>query len=181
MVHPAERGRWMSIAIVAWLLSTVAAGAQSGPAFLSSAPVVVHARVAATRAAWDRTTGVIVTYVELDVLEDLGAVDLPPRVVLKQLGGEVDGIGMWIADQATFRAGEEALLYLSISRSDDARGPIPGGSRGGHAGMHDHGGAAEERRPGLRAGSYGRQQPGDDRDRHPAVAFSRMNHSCSPA
>ena len=85
---------------------------------LNSAPVVVHARVAATQAAWDRTTGVIVTYVELEVLEDLSGAGLPARLVFKQIGGEVNGLGLWIADQATFRTGEEALLYLSISRAD---------------------------------------------------------------
>jgi len=108
----------MPITIAAWLLSTVAAGAQTGPSLLGSSPIVVHARVAATQSAWDRPTGTIVTYVELDVLEDLGGAGVPARLVLKQLGGEVNGLGLWIADQATFRAGEDALLYLSINPSD---------------------------------------------------------------
>ena len=108
----------MPITIAAWLLSTVAAGAQTGPSLLGSSPIVVHARVAATQSAWDRAAGVIVTYVELDVLEDLGGAGVPARLVLKQLGGEVNGLGLWIADQATFHAGEDALLHLSISRSD---------------------------------------------------------------
>ena len=101
-----------------WLLSTLVAGAQSVPAVLSSSPVVVHARVAAAQSAWDQPTGSIVTYVALDVIEDLGGAGLSGRLVLKQLGGEVGGIGLWIADQARFRVGEEALLYLSISASD---------------------------------------------------------------
>lgn len=118
MSDQTERRPLLSIAILAWLLSSVAAGAQSGPPVLSSSPVVVHARVAATQSAWDRPTGTIVTYVELDVLEDLGGADVPARLVLKQLGGEVEGLGLWIGDQASFRTGEEALLYLSISRAD---------------------------------------------------------------
>jgi len=118
MAHQSGRARQVSIAIVGWLLSTLAAGAQSVPASLRSSPVVVHARVAATQSAWDRPTGTIVTYVELEVLEDLGGAGVPARLVLKQLGGEVNGLGLWIADQATFRAGEDALLYLSIGRSD---------------------------------------------------------------
>ena len=118
MPHQSGRARRLSIAIVAWLLSIVVAGAQSVPAVLSSSPVIVHARVAATQSAWDQPTGTIVTYVALDVIEDLGGAGVPPRVVLKQLGGEVGGIGLWIADQATFRTGDEALLYLSISRVD---------------------------------------------------------------
>ncbi len=118
MADPSGRARLLSIAIGAWLLSIVVAGAQAVPAFLSSSPVVVHAHVTATQSAWDEPTGTIVTYVELDVVEDLGRSGVPPRVVLKQLGGEVGGIGLWVADQARFRAGDEALLYLSIGQSD---------------------------------------------------------------
>ncbi len=118
MAHPSDRWRWLPITIAAWLLSAIAAGAQTGSTLLNDSPVVVHARVATMQPAWDRATGVIVTYVELEVLEDLGGAGVPGRIVLKQLGGEVGGIGLWVADQASFSAGEDALLYLSIRRSD---------------------------------------------------------------
>lgn len=89
--------------------------AQSLDPVTSTAPLAVQARVVSTRAAWDRTANVIVTYVALDVIQQLRGTPLPARVVLKQLGGEVEGLGLWIADQATFRAGEDTLLYLSAA------------------------------------------------------------------
>lgn len=118
MSHHSGCHRRTSLTFVAWLLSTIVAGAQAVPDYLSSAPIVVHARVAASQAAWDRPSGTIVTYVELDVLEDIARTGVPARLVLKQLGGDVGGIGLWIADQATFWSGEEALLSLSINRAD---------------------------------------------------------------
>lgn len=79
----------------------------------SDAPFAVHARVVATRAAWDPGPRLIVTYVAIDVLQQLRGTPLPTRVVLKQLGGEVDGIGLSIPGQARFQPGEDALLDLT--------------------------------------------------------------------
>lgn len=79
---------------------------------------MVHGRVAALRSAWDVPTGTIVTYVEIDVLENFGAALAPARVVLKQLGGRVGDVGLWIAGQAEFRVGEASLLALSVNPRD---------------------------------------------------------------
>lgn len=113
------------------LMSGLTAAAQPAPP-LDASPLVVHARVGAQRSAWDVNTGVIVTYVEVEVLENFGASAAPARLVLKQLGGRVGGVGLWIAGQAAFYPGETALLYLSVNRADAtlettglARGKLP--------------------------------------------------------
>lgn len=80
-----------------------------------AAAIAVHARVVALRSAWTEAPRTIVTYVELDVIERLRGTGLPPRLVLKQLGGQVDDIGLFIAGQAAFQPGENALLYLSAA------------------------------------------------------------------
>ena len=107
-------------ALVATLLAPPVAAAQPTPSPLDipAAPVVLTGRVASAASRWDAPTGTIVTYVAVDVAERLRGNGIPGRVVLKQLGGEVGGIGMWIADQATFRPAEDVLLFLSISPRD---------------------------------------------------------------
>lgn len=99
------------VALLALIVSPGRAGAQ--PVADGSAPFAVHARVAATSTAWDPGPRVIVTYVAIDVLQQLRGTALPSRVVLKQLGGEVGGIGLSIPGQASFQPGEEALLDLT--------------------------------------------------------------------
>jgi hypothetical protein len=101
-------------AVVASLAAALAASAQTLPA----PSLAVHARVVAQRSAWDAPAGAIVTYVELEVLEDLRGAGTPSRIVLKQLGGTVGSLTLWVAGQAAFQVGEDALLYLSISRAD---------------------------------------------------------------
>jgi hypothetical protein len=65
-----------------------------------------------------RDAGSIYSYVSVGVSAVLKG-DVPgPSVVLKQLGGTLPDLGLYVADQATFRVGEEVLLFLSVRPRD---------------------------------------------------------------
>lgn len=102
-------------AVVVGLLTALAGAAHAQP---ETAPIVVTARVVALDSRWDGASATIVTYVDLQVTRALRGGAVPDRIVLKQLGGEVRGIGLLVAGQARFRRGEEALLALGVSPRD---------------------------------------------------------------
>lgn len=85
---------------------------------VASAPeaLVVRGRVAGSDARWD--ANVLYTYVTIDVTRVVLGSGVPARLVVKQLGGESGGIGLWIAGQATFAADEDVLLEL-VARPTD--------------------------------------------------------------
>lgn len=85
---------------------------------LAASPVVVVGRVGAIASGWDLDSGTLVTFVEVTVEQRLRGDAVPDRIVLKQLGGERDGLGLWVAGQARFVAGERGLLFLSVSARD---------------------------------------------------------------
>lgn len=99
----------VTLACLGLTVATVAA--QSAPEAL-----VVRGRVAGSDARWD-ATNVLYTYVTIDVTRVLLGSGVPSRLVVKQLGGESGGIGLWIAGQATFAADEDVLLEL-MARPD---------------------------------------------------------------
>ena len=82
------------------------------------ADVVVTGRVATITAGWDPEVNAIYTYVTVDVVEVLKSDIRDPRITIKQLGGVAGGVGLSIADQATFTVGEEVLLYLEARPRD---------------------------------------------------------------
>lgn len=102
-------------AVTVGLLATLARAAHAQP---ETAPIAVTARVVALDSRWDGASSTIVTYVDLWITRAIRGGPLPPRIVLKQLGGETGGIGLFIAGQARFRRGEEALLLLAVSPRD---------------------------------------------------------------
>ena len=97
--------------------------AAQAPAALPDAPggtLVVTGRVTNLEARWDYASRTIHSYVALDVARVLLGTGVPPRLVLKQLGGEAGGIGMWLPEQAVFRVGEDVLVTLTASPVDRA-------------------------------------------------------------
>ncbi len=108
--------RVAALAVVATLAMTAPAAAQPAEA-AAAARVAVVGRVVTVESRWDRSLGAIVTYVDVAVTRRVrGAV--PDRLVLKQLGGAVGGLGLFVAGQARFVPGDEALLLLAVSPRD---------------------------------------------------------------
>lgn len=99
------------VALACLGLTVATAAAQPAPAAL-----VVRGRVAGSDARWD-ATNVLYSYVTIDVTRVVLGSGVPSRLVVKQLGGESGGIGLWIAGQATFAADEDVLLEL-VARPD---------------------------------------------------------------
>ena len=88
------------------------------PVTLPDAPagtLIVTGRVASVEARWETASRTIHSYVALDVAQVLLGTDVPTRLVLDQLGGETGGIGLWLPDQAVFRAGEDVLVVLTAA------------------------------------------------------------------
>jgi hypothetical protein len=91
------------------------------------ARLVVRGRVAAAEARWDATR-TLFTYLTIDVTGVVVGANVPAQLVIKQLGGEVAGIGLWVSGQAAFAANEDVLLDLAaradgtLQTADLARG-----------------------------------------------------------
>lgn len=100
-----------------WLALLLLLVANTAHAQTREAGLVLRGRISATRAQWDQTR-TLHTYVTLDVREVVVGSGVPARVVLKQLGGRLGDIGLWIADQATLNAGDDVLLDLEVSSRD---------------------------------------------------------------
>ena len=102
------------------LAAVLAAGVQTAvaqPAIpLPADGLVVTGRITRLTSRWD-ASGTIVTDVEVAVSRRLRG-QAPERLMLKQLGGRVGEIGLFIAAQASFTVGEEALLLLTVDPRD---------------------------------------------------------------
>ena len=74
-------------------------------------PVIVRGKVTRTVAGWDEPKRRIWTWTEVLVSDAIKG--KPGAVVLvKQPGGEVEGIGQAVAGTASFREGEDCVLFL---------------------------------------------------------------------
>ncbi|MGV3622548.1 MAG: hypothetical protein ACO1OB_17145 [Archangium sp.] len=83
------------------------------------APLIVRGRVLRNAAGWDDQKRRIWTWTELAVTERLkGAVS--GTVLMKQPGGEVDGIGQAVEGTASFKEGEDVIVFLD--RAPDEKG-----------------------------------------------------------
>jgi Matrixin len=81
-----------------------------------SSAVVALGRVMST--AVQAEAGSIYTYASIDVAEVLKGRLAERTVVLKQLGGTLPDIGLYISDQATFTPGEDVLVFLAVRPRD---------------------------------------------------------------
>ena len=116
-----------AMVVAAFILLTVTTPTIAGPSPLWStadlrafSDVVVTGEVEEVRTGWDAEVGTIYTYVTVAVESILkGEVD-DARLVVKQLGGEFNGLGLSVHDQATFRVGEHVLLFLETRPRDQS-------------------------------------------------------------
>lgn len=75
------------------------------------AGTIVHGRVVSTETGKDPATGMLVTWVTVDVSENFyGAPGM--RFTFKQYGGEADGLAFRLADMPTFAKDEEMVVML---------------------------------------------------------------------
>ena len=82
------------------------------------ADVILTGRVSDVRSGWDHTVGAIYTYATIDVSDVLKGPIRDRQVIVKQLGGEVEGKGLRVSDQAMFDFGEDVLLFLEARPRD---------------------------------------------------------------
>lgn len=74
-------------------------------------PVIARGRALRSFAAWDEGRRGISTWTEFSVSDAIKG--KPGSIILiKQPGGEVEGIGQMVAGAAKFREGEDCLLFL---------------------------------------------------------------------
>lgn len=75
-------------------------------------PLIARGRVTRSMASWDDGKRTIWTWTELAITDPIkgkpGAV-----VMIKSEGGEVEGIGQAVSGAATFREGEDCVVFLS--------------------------------------------------------------------
>lgn len=85
---------------------------------VARAEVIAHARVVRQASAWEG--GRIVTRTTVTVRAALkGAAGR--ELVVRTMGGVVDGIGQRISGEATFAPGEEVILFLRDARGGELR------------------------------------------------------------
>ncbi len=104
---------------------------------VAEAPIVVRGTVAGKRADWGRGSDGrdrIYTYFDLTVRERLkGDSGQALQILMRELGGEVGGVGMQVSGAAQFREGEDVVVFLSPAVEDskgrtsyDVRGMMMG-------------------------------------------------------
>ncbi len=84
------------------------------------ADFILRGEVTEVRSEWSEDKTVIYTYITLTVKERIAGQYEAETVTIKQLGGEVDGIGMSVSDSAVFKKGEDAIVFLKPDRSQQA-------------------------------------------------------------
>ena len=92
-------------------------------------PVIVRGHVNRSVAAWDNEKHTIWTWTELTVTDPIKG--KPGSIVLiKQPGGEIDGIGQAVAGAATFHEGDDCLVFLEHAPQETTAFMVTGMSAG---------------------------------------------------
>lgn len=99
------QGRAEAATVLALTVEELAAGSDR----------VVRARVVSQQTEVDADRGFVHRLTTLEILEDIRG-EGPARVVLRQLGGEAGGAGLFLSGDADLSPGEEVVLFLSARR-----------------------------------------------------------------
>ena len=109
--------RKRSLLALAFLLATGIGESLAQPGLTEeqlthSSRAILRGQVSAIGTAIDTDTQLIYTYIEIDI-RTVYKGDLPPRIVIKQLGGGVGDSVFHVAGQPQFLAGDDVLLFLA--------------------------------------------------------------------
>jgi len=94
---------------------------QPFPETVQEAPIIARGKVGMRYADWAQGTDGkrrIYTYTELRVDEVLKGKVAGQNVMMRELGGEKDGVGMQIAGSAEFEKGEDVVVFLQPPNQD---------------------------------------------------------------
>ena len=82
--------------------------------------VIVRGVVTQKKSEWNKARTRIYTLTTLQVGERLkGGQKIVDQLTIRQLGGEIDGIGQMVVGNARFSMGEEVLVFLEKHPTDD--------------------------------------------------------------
>jgi hypothetical protein len=87
------------------------------------AGMIVDAAVIRTETGKDPESGLLVTWVTLEVKENFYGASLS-RITVKQYGGEADGIANYPTHLPRYTAGERSLLFLTAPSSIGMQSPV---------------------------------------------------------
>ena len=97
---------------------------QPFPDTVKEAPVLVRGKVGTSYTNWavgiDGTKR-IYTFIDLQLTEALKGPQLGSSVIMRQIGGEKDGIGLEVAGTAHFEKGEDVVVMLGKANEDGSR------------------------------------------------------------
>ena len=86
------------------------------PETVKEAPLVARGKTGASISRWAELNGGgrrIYTYTEFQVEEVLkGSLNGARNIFVRELGGEIDGVGMQVSGTAQFRPGEDVVVFL---------------------------------------------------------------------
>lgn len=108
--------------------------AQPFPKTVSDAPVILRGQVGASHSEWGgspRDSGRIFTETDLKLEEVIKGPGLrmPTTIWIREIGGEVGGVGMEVAGSSRFHPGEDVVVMLGNQNADgsfDVRGLMMG-------------------------------------------------------
>lgn len=112
-----------ALATVIFLTSASPAAADSHPRWtleeLSAfATLVVRGHVAHVSTQWDPSVQAIYTYATIDISETWKGEPSSPSIVVKMLGGRVDGLELRVNGAPELTAGDEVALWLEVRPRD---------------------------------------------------------------
>jgi hypothetical protein len=100
-----------SLALVAWSASASVVVFETVEEMALRVPYIVRGTVNRKVVGWDDGKRRISTWTEVRVTDAIKG-STGSFIVVKQPGGEIDGIGQYVAGAATFQEGEDCVLFL---------------------------------------------------------------------
>lgn len=143
--------------ILSWLLLITTCFATSFinrpfPEIVQDAPVILRGKVLKTYSDWGKGPDGgrrIYTFAEIDVREVFKGSVQPNSVVIREIGGEKDGVGMQVSGASQFSQGEDIVVMLS-DKNEEGSFSVRGLMMGKFNVEHPNSGEEFLTGPGLR-------------------------------